>query len=134
MPMSEGAPVTGYRTRLVRITLGNERLVEWIGSFHEASSNFVSIGRARSTASIRRLFFYKAFTILRMAPVMPRWITGPTSCESRKVPLSLSTSSLSSSLSNHQPFHPLPLLHIPPLFSKHLDPILSSLDFHGMDG
>lgn len=59
-------------TRLVRITLGNERLVEWIGSFHEASSNFVSIGRARSTASIRRLFFYKAFTILRMAPVMPR--------------------------------------------------------------
>lgn len=62
MPMSEGAPVTGYRTRLVRITLGNERLVEWIGSFHEASSNFVSIGRARSTASIRRLFFYKAFS------------------------------------------------------------------------
>ena len=105
------APVTGYRTGLVRITLGNERLVEWIGSFHEASSNFVSIGRARSTASIRRLFFYEAFTILRMAPVMPsrqRGSPGPTSCEShnvetRKVPLSLSTSSLSSSLSNPSP-------------------------------
>lgn len=46
-----GGPVTGYWIReFVRITLGNERLVEWRGSFHEASSNFVSIGRARSTA------------------------------------------------------------------------------------
>lgn len=41
-----------------------------------------------------------------------------------RVPLSLSTSSLSSSLSNDQPFL-IPLPHIPPLFSKDLDPILS---------
>ena len=50
------APVTGYRTKLVRITLGNERLARMAAAFppphlsSEASSSFVSIGRARSTA------------------------------------------------------------------------------------
>lgn len=41
------APVTGYRTKLVRITLGNERLVEWRRApdlSNEASSSFMSIG------------------------------------------------------------------------------------------
>lgn len=129
------APVTGYRTGLVRITLGNERLVEWIGSFHEASSNFVSIGRARSTASIRRLFFYKAFTI---SPNGARYaFTATRITGSHIVRVPQRGDQKGPVIPFHiipffVPFQPLP--HIPPVFERSRK-IRSSLPLdHGIDG